>query len=174
VGISINDIQNVPRGSNGLRHAPIQFTFFSRHPWTTQRPSKRSLPQHLLSLRRMLLSLLSFPPIVLSVDCDHRNTGAFFPRAQHFTISGGTFTSNVIAPTVLHRKLLPWNSSIGPHLKVRGFRLIPLGDLDLLQEIRLEDASSVVHAKFYYVLVSRDKSKMTAAVYRGRSGEEVC
>ncbi|KAF8166585.1 hypothetical protein K438DRAFT_252003 [Mycena galopus ATCC 62051] len=85
------------------------------------------------------------------------NSGAFFPHGRHFIISGGTFTSNVthLAPTELHR-----------------FRVIPLGDLDLLQEIRLEDVSSVVKAKLYYVLVSRRKSKMTAAVYRGRSGEE--
>ncbi|KAJ7660019.1 hypothetical protein B0H14DRAFT_2659180 [Mycena olivaceomarginata] len=58
------------------------------------------------------------------------------------------------------------------HRLLNCFRIIPLGGLDLLQEIRLEDEPSVVNTRLYHVLVSRRDSKMTAAVYRGRNGEE--
>ncbi|KAJ7509618.1 hypothetical protein B0H11DRAFT_1253520 [Mycena galericulata] len=88
--------------------------------------------------------------------------GAFFPHAQHLNISGGTFTSHVtrVAPTI-----------------PRDFRMIALGDLDLLHEIRPADRSSVVArkrsgGKLYHVRLDGRISTMTAAVYHEREGEE--
>ncbi|KAJ7509616.1 hypothetical protein B0H11DRAFT_1253484 [Mycena galericulata] len=88
--------------------------------------------------------------------------GAFFPYAQNLTITGGTFTSHVThaAPTI-----------------PRDFRMIPLGDLDLLHEIRLGDKSSMVvrkrsERKLYHVRLDGRTSKMTAAVYHEREGDE--
>ncbi|KAJ7509642.1 hypothetical protein B0H11DRAFT_2184208 [Mycena galericulata] len=83
---------------------------------------------------------------------------------QNLTISGGTFTSRVTraAPTI-----------------PRDFRMIPLGDLDLIHEIRLANRTtgSVVARKrsgekLYHVSLNGRTSKMTAAVYHGREGEE--
>ncbi|KAF8146348.1 hypothetical protein K438DRAFT_1990884 [Mycena galopus ATCC 62051] len=88
--------------------------------------------------------------------------GAFFPHARHFTIAGGTYTSHVtqVAPTVRH-----------------DFRMVPLGDLDLLHEIRLEDGPGMITrrrstGKLYHVRVDGRASTMTAAVYQGEEGEQ--
>ncbi|KAJ7455110.1 hypothetical protein FB451DRAFT_1278465 [Mycena latifolia] len=92
-------------------------------------------------------------------------TGAFFPQAQHFVVAGGQFKSitnvNNAAPIV------PFD-----------FRRIPLGDLDLLNEIRF--SSDVVHRKYgrhsvrrlYSARIYGSKSPMTVALYRGDTAEE--
>ncbi|KAF8137800.1 hypothetical protein K438DRAFT_1996728 [Mycena galopus ATCC 62051] len=83
------------------------------------------------------------------------DAGSFFPRARHFTIAGGTYTSNVtqVAPTVRH------------------------GDLNLLHEIHLEDGPGIITrrrstGKFYHVHLDSRASTMTAVVYQGEEGEQ--
>ncbi|KAF8158677.1 hypothetical protein K438DRAFT_1860956, partial [Mycena galopus ATCC 62051] len=105
--------------------------------------------------------LETFTSAVSESNLPH-DAGAFFPHARHFTISGGTYTSNVtqVAPTVRH-----------------DFRMIPLGDLDLLHEIRLEDGPSMITrrrstGKLYHVRLDGRVSPMTAVVYQGEEGEQ--
>ncbi|KAJ7211451.1 hypothetical protein C8J57DRAFT_1539566 [Mycena rebaudengoi] len=89
--------------------------------------------------------------------------GAFFPNAQHFVVTGGHFTNiNHLAPSV---------SS--------GFRRLPMGDLDLLAEIYLDDRSSVVYRRkgqpsarrIYSARVPSIDSKMTVVLYQGDDAE---
>ncbi|KAF8137788.1 hypothetical protein K438DRAFT_734325 [Mycena galopus ATCC 62051] len=105
--------------------------------------------------------LETFTSAVSEANLPH-DAGAFFPHARHFTISGGTYTSHVtqVAPTVRH-----------------DFRMIPLGDLDLLHEIRLEDGPGVITrrrstGKIYHVHLDGRASTMTAVVYQGKEGEQ--
>ncbi|KAF8158697.1 hypothetical protein K438DRAFT_1860992 [Mycena galopus ATCC 62051] len=109
--------------------------------------------------RAPLLETFTFA--VSESDLPH-NAGAFFPHARHFTISGGTYTSNVtqVAPTVRH-----------------DFQMIPLGDLDLLHEIHLEDRTGMITRrpstrKLYHVCLDGRASPMTAVVYQGEEGEQ--
>ncbi|KAJ7120210.1 hypothetical protein C8R44DRAFT_877658 [Mycena epipterygia] len=92
-----------------------------------------------------------------------RYAGAFFPKARNFTIAGGNFT-NVIncAPTV-----------------PSDFRTIPLGDLDLRNEIRLENGGVVTRQygrgtarRIYSARIDGKQSDMTVAVYEGKNAEE--
>ncbi|KAJ7509085.1 hypothetical protein B0H11DRAFT_2270607 [Mycena galericulata] len=93
-----------------------------------------------------------------------RYDGAFFPGAQHFVVTGGHFTSNI------------FNS---PHDVPSDFRRIPLGDVDLRHEIRI-DTSGVVHRKgakasakkMYSARIEGRQSDMTVAVYQGENAEE--
>ncbi|KAJ7040718.1 hypothetical protein C8F04DRAFT_1081884, partial [Mycena alexandri] len=94
-----------------------------------------------------------------------RPTGAFFPGAHHFVVAGGQFISNVIEH---------------PQAPVPSdFRRIPLGDVDLRNEIRL-DGSGVVHWQtarvcarlIYTACIEGKQSDMTVAVYRGGYAEK--
>ncbi|KAJ7768282.1 hypothetical protein B0H16DRAFT_1882189 [Mycena metata] len=92
-------------------------------------------------------------------------TGAFFPGAHHFVVAGGQFISNIIEQ---------------PAPEPSDFRRIPLGDLDLRNEIRLDAGSGVVHFQtericarlIYTALVEGKQSDMTVAVYRGAYAEK--
>ncbi|KAJ7095655.1 hypothetical protein C8R44DRAFT_718234 [Mycena epipterygia] len=89
--------------------------------------------------------------------------GAFFPNAHNFTIAGGHFTSIThSAPTI-----------------PSDFRTIPLGDLDLRSEIRLDDFGVVnrqhglgTARRIYSARVDGRQSDMTVAVYQGGNAEE--
>ncbi|KAJ7431351.1 hypothetical protein B0H11DRAFT_2298404 [Mycena galericulata] len=92
--------------------------------------------------------------------------GAFFHNAQRLVVSGGTFTNNVSLPSPTVPPTIP-----------SDYRIIPLGDVDLLNEIRLADTSGVVTRrrsgrKLYTVRLDGRPAKMTAAVYQGGNGEE--
>ncbi|KAJ7509111.1 hypothetical protein B0H11DRAFT_1363077 [Mycena galericulata] len=97
-------------------------------------------------------------------DESTRYDAAFFPGAQHFVVNGGYFTSNI------------FNS---PHDVPSEFRRIPLGDVDLRHEIRI-DASGGVHwqgaracaRKIYSARIQGIHSDMTVAVYQGENAEE--
>ncbi|KAJ7079675.1 hypothetical protein C8R44DRAFT_992577 [Mycena epipterygia] len=102
-------------------------------------------------------------PSCSSTDRASPSSGAFITNSRNFTIVGGNFT-NVIncAPT-------------GP----LDFRTIPLGDLDLRNEIRLEDGGVVnrqreLHAarRIYSARIEGKNSDMTVAVYHGENAEE--
>ncbi|KAJ7104881.1 hypothetical protein C8R44DRAFT_886908 [Mycena epipterygia] len=72
------------------------------------------------------------------------SSGAFITNSQNFTIAGGHFT-NVIQ----YASTIP-----------SDFRTIPLGDLDLRNEIRLEESGM------------GKPSDMTVAIYQGERAEE--
>ncbi|KAJ6619611.1 hypothetical protein B0H10DRAFT_2216674 [Mycena sp. CBHHK59/15] len=55
------------------------------------------------------------------------SSGAFFPEAQNFVISGGHFTNHITNNVTSSSPTIP-----------ADFRKVPLGDLDLLHEIRLD------------------------------------
>ncbi|KAJ7509108.1 hypothetical protein B0H11DRAFT_1963851 [Mycena galericulata] len=98
------------------------------------------------------------------VDELSRYDGAFFAGAQHFVVNGGDFTNNIF-------NSLPDVPS--------DFKRIPLGDVDLRHEIRM-DASGVVHRegartstkKMYSARIEGRQSDMTVAVYQGENAEE--
>ncbi|KAJ7111704.1 hypothetical protein C8R44DRAFT_798511, partial [Mycena epipterygia] len=100
-------------------------------------------------------------------DGSAQNTGAFFPNAQHFVLSGGTFTSTT--------KIIQVVTKVSP-----DFRVIPMGDLDLRNEIRLGCKSGILHVRneqgsvkrMYSARIHGSKSKMTVAMYRGYNAEE--
>jgi NAD(P)H-flavin reductase len=60
--------------------------------------------------------------------------------------------------------------------------MIPLGDIDLQHEIRLDQESVIVGRRsgrgsvrrMYSAKIDGRKSRMTVAVYRGNSAEDVC
>ncbi|KAJ6576868.1 hypothetical protein DFH09DRAFT_1276322 [Mycena vulgaris] len=94
-------------------------------------------------------------------------TGAFFPRAQNFVVAGGKFTS---ITNITHAALnVP-----------SDFRMIPMGDLDLREEIRQRHRSGVVYRgegrasvrRVYSARIYGSDSKMTVAVYQGKNAEE--
>ncbi|KAJ7463544.1 hypothetical protein FB451DRAFT_1264854 [Mycena latifolia] len=101
------------------------------------------------------------------IDAGHsQSTHTFFPHAQHFVVSGGTFTS--IA------NYLPTVAPVSC-----DFRTISLADLDLRHELRLEAGSGLVSRrmtsayvrKVYSARIEGRASDMTVAVYAGSSAE---
>ncbi|KAJ7455197.1 hypothetical protein FB451DRAFT_647547 [Mycena latifolia] len=101
-------------------------------------------------------------------DTSHdQSTGAFFPQAQHFVVAGGQFKN--ITNITHAASTLP-----------SDFRRIPLGDLDLRSEIRLNCESSEAYRSYgrrsvrriYSARVHGSKSPMTVALYQGENAEE--
>ncbi|KAJ6576916.1 hypothetical protein DFH09DRAFT_1450478 [Mycena vulgaris] len=94
-------------------------------------------------------------------------TGAFFSKAQHLVVAGGKFKS---ITNITHA---------GPTVP-SDFRMIPMGDLDLRHEIRLDSGSGVVHyqhgrksaRRVYSARIHGSKSKMTVVIYQGENAEE--
>ncbi|KAJ7104879.1 hypothetical protein C8R44DRAFT_886905 [Mycena epipterygia] len=91
------------------------------------------------------------------------SSGAFITNCQNFTIADSHFT-NVIhcAPAILS-----------------DFRTIPLGDLDLRNEIRLDDSGVAGRhhgvrrvRRMYTARIEGKQSGMTAAIYEGEHAEE--
>ncbi|KAJ7186213.1 hypothetical protein GGX14DRAFT_485662 [Mycena pura] len=96
-----------------------------------------------------------------------RYAGSFFPDAKHFVLTGGKFTSIT-------------NITQSAYHDPSDFRVIPLGDLDLRQEIRLDGTSGIVHRRngrasvrrMYSARIRGINSKMTVAIYQGENSEE--
>ncbi|KAJ7887313.1 hypothetical protein B0H14DRAFT_2696136 [Mycena olivaceomarginata] len=94
--------------------------------------------------------------------------GAFFPRARHFVITGGNFTSNVTHNV--------------PHAAqtVADVRKISWGDIDLRRELRFNRASSIVTRhplrapvrRMYSAKIQGTENDMAVAVYEGGDAEE--
>ncbi|KAJ7104850.1 hypothetical protein C8R44DRAFT_987774, partial [Mycena epipterygia] len=91
------------------------------------------------------------------------SSGAFISNSRNFTIAGGHFT-NVIQCA---------------HTIPSDFRMIPLGDLDLRNEIRLDDSgvASRHHGvrparRIYTARIEGKQSDMTAAIYEGEHTEK--
>ncbi|KAJ7439636.1 hypothetical protein B0H11DRAFT_2102129 [Mycena galericulata] len=105
--------------------------------------------------------------VSVSADDSSRHPGAFFPGGQNFVVAGGQFTNNIFNPP--------------PNIPSSDFRVVPLGDLDLRNEIRLDDSKSgVVHKQYlknpvrriYTARIDGRQSDMTVAVYQGPQAEE--
>ncbi|KAJ6532516.1 hypothetical protein B0H19DRAFT_1272783 [Mycena capillaripes] len=93
-----------------------------------------------------------------------QNTSAFFPNSKDFVVTGGTFTNiNQVTPST-----------------PSDFRVIPIGDLNLLKEIKHASGSLVVRRrkgqastkKMYTARIPGFQSAMTAAVFQGQGAEE--
>ncbi|KAJ6536362.1 hypothetical protein B0H19DRAFT_384317 [Mycena capillaripes] len=91
-------------------------------------------------------------------------TNAFFSKSKHFVIAGGNFTNiNQFAPS-----------------DPPDFRMIALGDLNLIHKIEPAGGSGVVRRRqgratvrrMYGVRISGLHSSMTAALYQGDGAEE--
>ncbi|KAJ6577023.1 hypothetical protein DFH09DRAFT_1276386 [Mycena vulgaris] len=94
-------------------------------------------------------------------------TAAFFPNAQHFVVSGGTFTNSVtyvMAP--------------GPENALGDIQIIPLGELDLQREIFLDIESGMASRRRSPQSVRRvysaqiDTRDMIVTIYEGIDAEE--
>ncbi|KAJ6602945.1 hypothetical protein B0H10DRAFT_651589 [Mycena sp. CBHHK59/15] len=109
----------------------------------------------------------NYIPVTISDCTESRWTGAFFRNAQNFVLAGGNFTS------VMNIK------HAAPAVPT-DFRVIPVGDLDLRNELRLDRESGVVHRRhgwgavrrMYSARIHGCKSSMTVAVYQGDNSEE--
>ncbi|KAJ6557992.1 hypothetical protein B0H19DRAFT_1261559 [Mycena capillaripes] len=90
-----------------------------------------------------------------------------FSGSQHFTVAGGTFSSVT-------------NHYIAPPAVRSDFRMIPLGDIDLQYEIRLDKHTGVVDRsrerlrvrRVYSARVEGRESTMTVAMYQGHGAED--
>ncbi|KAJ6512395.1 hypothetical protein C8R45DRAFT_1152015, partial [Mycena sanguinolenta] len=86
--------------------------------------------------------------------------GAIFSGSQHFTVAGGTFTN------------ITKNYSTAPPVP-RDFQTIPLGDIDLQREIRLNDDTRVISVrKLHSAQIRREKPNTTVVVYQGDGSEQ--
>ncbi|KAJ7906399.1 hypothetical protein B0H13DRAFT_2506341 [Mycena leptocephala] len=84
---------------------------------------------------------------------------AIFSRSHHFTVAGGTFNNNFNNVT---------NNYTGAPVVPPDFRMIPMGDIDLLEEIHLNNETGVV----YSAKIDGRKSGVTVALYQGDGAEE--
>ncbi|KAF7352157.1 hypothetical protein MVEN_01178900 [Mycena venus] len=97
--------------------------------------------------------------------------GSFFPHATGFVINGGVFTSNVTNKNV---HTLPQGRLAGQ----LAFRTIPLGDINLLKEIRLDSQFGHVSRQRRRSGVRRlyaaelEGRRMTVAMYQGYGVEQ--
>ncbi|KAF7336235.1 hypothetical protein MVEN_02171400 [Mycena venus] len=98
------------------------------------------------------------------------SASSFFPGARHFVITGGVFNSHVT--NIVH------DASRGHQ---SGLRTIPLGDIHLMHEIRLNVQSRVVkrfsrppsvRRIYSATLGGREARPMTVAVYQGPGAKE--
>jgi hypothetical protein len=91
-----------------------------------------------------------------------------FSDSQGFTVNGGTFTN------ITHHQFAIISSG-GSSV---GTRMIPLEDIDLRHEIRVDGDTGVVERavvrRVYSARVEGRKSKFTVAMYQGNGAEEVC
>ncbi|KAJ7617109.1 hypothetical protein FB45DRAFT_933457 [Roridomyces roridus] len=82
---------------------------------------------------------------------------SFFNRAQHFEVSGGTFTHI----TNIHHKSSP------------DFRMIPVGDIDVRDTIAYHRPHQMRFVKqIYSARIDSRESPMTVALYIGEDAEE--
>ncbi|KAJ7669880.1 hypothetical protein DFH06DRAFT_1293857 [Mycena polygramma] len=94
-------------------------------------------------------------------------TGGFFPKAKDFNVSGGSFTS--VSHIYQAAPSVPMD-----------FRVIPLGDLDLLHKIDRPGSKVVRRSRLgrastrrvYAARIPGLQSKVTAAVYEGHGSEK--
>ncbi|KAJ7664132.1 hypothetical protein B0H17DRAFT_1143791 [Mycena rosella] len=91
----------------------------------------------------------------------HQLRSGWFSNAHNLNISGGRFVKHI-------HHAVP--------AETPDFRVIPVGDLDLRREIRLNSATRVVDCRqgrrMHAARIYGSKSKMTVAIYEGDNAEE--
>ncbi|KAJ7906963.1 hypothetical protein B0H13DRAFT_1880111 [Mycena leptocephala] len=113
--------------------------------------------------------------------------GGIFSGSHHFTVAGGTF-SNVTknytsGPTVPSGNSFFFSPRLATRLNVwTDFRMIPLGDIDLQHEFRLNKAEGSVVVdhrrertsvcRVYSARIDGRNAPMTVAMYQGPGAEE--
>jgi hypothetical protein len=122
---------------------------------------------------------------MLSESGQSRYTGAIFPKAKHFVVAGGKFKSvthvHHAAPSAPPGNL-EYILSTEMLTLMTDFPIIPLGHINLLQEIGLHRGADVLRQKnggnsvrkMYTARVHGCRSNMTVALYQGNGAEEVC
>ncbi|KAF7377051.1 hypothetical protein MSAN_00123200 [Mycena sanguinolenta] len=112
------------------------------------------------------------PEFTHSSTCDVESpshASGMFSNSQHFTVTGGTFTN------------ITKNYAAAPSLPP-DLRMIPLGDIDLQQQIRVDNYTGVAYFQRQRACVRRvhsakaiiagRKSKVTVAIYQGNDAEQ--
>lgn len=101
-------------------------------------------------------------------------------------MKGGVFTSQThihnVSPALLAGMREISYHRMGTYATAKDFEVIPLGHLDLRNEICLNSAFDTVYRKYehgsvrkvYSAWINGCKSNMTVAVYQGDNAEEVC
>ncbi|KAF7377023.1 hypothetical protein MSAN_00120400 [Mycena sanguinolenta] len=110
------------------------------------------------------------PECTYSITCDVESpshASGMFSNSQHFTVTGGTFTNVTknYAATPSHPSDL---------------QMIPLADIDLRHEIRLDNSTVVIDhrrkqacvRRLYSAKVEGRKSNLTVAMYQGDDAEQ--
>ncbi|KAJ7906404.1 hypothetical protein B0H13DRAFT_2506356 [Mycena leptocephala] len=96
--------------------------------------------------------------------------GAIFSRSHHFTVAGGTFNNFSNVTNYTGTPTMPFD-----------FRMIPMGDIDLLEEIPVNNRTGVIGRhhpertrvrRVYSARVDGRKSGVTVAMYQGDGAEE--
>ncbi|KAJ7927344.1 hypothetical protein B0H13DRAFT_2312744 [Mycena leptocephala] len=115
--------------------------------------------------------------------------GGIFSGSHHFTVAGGTFnnvTKNYTSgPTVPSGNSFFFSPRLATRLNVcTDFRMIPLGDIDLQHEFRLNKAEGSVVVdhrrertsvrRVYSARIDGRNAPMTVAMYQGPGAEELC
>ncbi|KAF7340628.1 hypothetical protein MSAN_02134700 [Mycena sanguinolenta] len=99
-----------------------------------------------------------------------RHASGMFSHSQKFTVTGGTF-SNITNNSYTTTPSLP-----------SDFRMIPLADIDLRHEIRLDNSMGAAYSRprerarvrrLYSAKVEGRKSTLTVAMYQGDDAEQV-
>ncbi|KAJ7928249.1 hypothetical protein B0H13DRAFT_1007568 [Mycena leptocephala] len=96
----------------------------------------------------------------------YHDGGGIFSGSHHFTVAGGTFNNTM-------------NYTSGPTVP-SDFRMIPLGDIDLQHELRLNKGSAVVGRRcerasvrrVYSARIDGRNAPTTVAMYQGPGAEE--
>ncbi|KAF7377079.1 hypothetical protein MSAN_00126400 [Mycena sanguinolenta] len=113
------------------------------------------------------------PGLTHSSTCDAEcpsHTSGMFSNSQQFTVTGGTFTN------VTHK-----HYAAAPSLP-SAFRMIPMGDIDLRHQIRVDERTGTAYSRprerarvrgLYSAKVEGRKSTLTVAVYQGDDAEQV-
>ncbi|KAJ7301184.1 hypothetical protein DFH08DRAFT_119461 [Mycena albidolilacea] len=85
-----------------------------------------------------------------------------FSGSHHFTVAGGTFTNTTT------------NNYHTPRTVLSDYRRIPMGDIDLQREIRLDRNLGVVstHRRYHSAKIDRGTSSVTVAMYQGEKAKE--
>ncbi|KAF7357090.1 hypothetical protein MSAN_01303100 [Mycena sanguinolenta] len=108
-----------------------------------------------------------------SSACDPESlshASGIFSHSQQFTVTGGIFTHVT-------------NKNYAALSLPSDFRMIPMGDIDLLHEIRLDEYTSVAYCQRQRacvrrmhsakaIIAGRKKSRVTVAMYQGNDAEE--
>ncbi|KAF7377108.1 hypothetical protein MSAN_00129800 [Mycena sanguinolenta] len=111
------------------------------------------------------------PEFIRPSTCDSDSPSGMFSHSQQFTVMGGTFTN--VTKNYAAAQRLP-----------SDFRMIPMGDIDLRRQIRVDEFTGVVnrHPRERACVrrmhagkarIDGRRTRVTVAIYQGNDAEEV-